>query len=172
MREYMKLEPVFLAIDNVTNDDSSWKEAHEYLIVGFHSQSRVMITSRSVSNIQDLLPDIKFCIPMPRLTVKDARELFLRSAAPLKFTFTLTDDERRIVGLCILQCLFEWEQYRFWSEPNKDELRFLLDKHVCDKRRKSYHPGALSAFGDFFRKYFSNAGMLRWSIILTRTATG
>lgn len=31
----MKRERVFLAIDNVTNENNLWKEAYEYLGVGF-----------------------------------------------------------------------------------------------------------------------------------------
>jgi hypothetical protein len=101
----MKREPVFLVIDNVTDVNSSWKEACGYLAVGFHPESRIVITSRSKENIRKLVVDIPFCVPMPRLSVMEAGELFLRSAAPSMSVFRLTDEQQRIVGLCIQQCL-------------------------------------------------------------------
>jgi hypothetical protein len=165
----MKREPVFLAIDNVTNDESSWKEAHAYLMVGFHSESRIMITSRSKAIVQDLLPGVEFCMPMPSLSVKEAGAIFLKSAAPMKSIFMLTEEERRIVGLCIEQCLFESDQDGSGSSSDQDELRFLTGEHQSSLRRNSYHPLALSALGDFFYRFIGNTHILSWKDHLDRS---
>ena len=158
----MKRGPIFLAIDNVSNDASSWKEAHEYLTVGFHPESRIMITSRSEVIVQDLLPGVEFCMPMPRLSVQEAGAMFLRSAAPTKSICGLTDEERRILGLCIQQCLFVSDQDELESDSGDDELQFLSSVHKRSLLRESYHPLALSALGDFFYRFMGNSQMLRW----------
>ncbi|KAG0581319.1 hypothetical protein KC19_4G242500 [Ceratodon purpureus] len=168
MREFMKREPVFLAIDNVTNDESSRKEAHAYLTVGFHAESRIIITSRSEVVVQDLLPGVKFCMPMPSLSVNEAGSIFLRSAAPMKSIFMLTDEERRIVGLCIEQCLFESDRDESGSSSDQDELRFLTTDHQLSLRRNSYHPLALSALGDFFYRFIGSTHILHWKDHLER----
>ncbi|KAG0629505.1 hypothetical protein M758_1G109300 [Ceratodon purpureus] len=157
LRSHVHREPVFLAIDNVTGDETLLREAREYLMVGFHPKSRILITSRCIANVQDLLPGVNFCMPVPWLRVKEAGEIFLKSAAPMKSIFGLTDEERRIVGLCIQQCLFEAEGYDLSFERDADESYFF-----SERVRRSYHPLALSALGDFFRRYSSNTHMLRW----------
>ncbi|KAG0606089.1 hypothetical protein M758_9G112900 [Ceratodon purpureus] len=162
MRVHVHREPVFLAIDNVTGDEISLGEAREYLMVGFHPQSRILITSRSEANVQELLSGIEFCMPMPRLRVKEAGEIFLRSAAPMKSISELTDDEQRIVGICIQQCLFESESDEVSCELDVEEKQLLSDSDFRGSDWRSYHPLALSALGDFFRRYSSNTHMLRW----------
>ncbi|KAG0561334.1 hypothetical protein KC19_9G056300 [Ceratodon purpureus] len=174
LRDHVHREPVFLAIDNVIGDESSLAEAREYLKVGFHPHSRILITSRSKSNVQELLSGGEFCIAMPRLRVNEAGEIFLRSAAPMRSISGLTDEERRIVGLCIQQCLFESEGYESdsvcWDsdndevscEPHVEEKKLLSMSDVWESGWKSYHPLALSALGDFFRRYSSNLHILGW----------
>ncbi|KAG0605382.1 hypothetical protein M758_9G054400 [Ceratodon purpureus] len=162
LRDHVHREPVFLAIDNVTGDESSLREAREYLMLGFHPKSRMLITSRSVVNVQDLLSGSQFCMAMPRLRVKEAGEIFLRSAAPMKSMSGLTDEERRIVGLCIQQCLVEAEGEEVSCELNVEEKQLIFKSDLWELRGRSYHPVALSALGDFFRRYSSNTPMLRW----------
>ncbi|KAG0554175.1 hypothetical protein KC19_12G069600 [Ceratodon purpureus] len=162
LRVHVHREPVFLALDNVTGDESSIREAREYLEVGFHPMSRILITSRSVVNVQDLLPDSDFCMAMPTLRVKEAGEIFLKKAAPMKSISGLTDEERRIVGLCIQQCLFELEGDEVSCELDVEEKKLISKSDLWELRTRSYHPVALSALGDFFRRYSSNTPMLRW----------
>ncbi|KAG0605267.1 hypothetical protein M758_9G044500 [Ceratodon purpureus] len=162
LRVHVHREPVFLALDNVTGDESSLREAREYLEVGFHPKSRILITSTSSVNVQDLLPGSQFCMAMPRLRVKEAGEIFLRSAAPMKSISGLSDEEQRIVALCLQECLFEWEGDEDWCEPDVEEKQLFIESDVWELRRRSYHPLALSALGDFFRRYSSNTHMLRW----------
>jgi hypothetical protein len=162
----MKWEPVFLAIDNVTDDRISRSEVEEYLTVGFHPESRIMITSRSEIVVQDLVPGVEFCMPMPRLNVQEAEAIFLRSAAPTKSICALTAEERRVLGLCIQLCLFESDQGGLRSESCDDGLEFLSSEHVSTLRRKSYHPLALLALGDYFyrsaERSMEKSHMLGW----------
>lgn len=161
---HLKREPVFLVIDNVTDndaDDNSWKEANEYLMAGFHPESRVVITSRSRSSIRGLVPGIQFCMPMPRLNVTEAGELFMRSAVPEKSIFGHSAEEQRIVALCIRECLFF--EAGVCDSGEDEEGVLLLEEDVHKAREMRYHPVALSALGDFFRRYFSNTEiMLCW----------
>ncbi|KAG0561314.1 hypothetical protein KC19_9G054500 [Ceratodon purpureus] len=164
LRVHVHREPVFLALDNVTGDEGSLREVREYLEVGFHPKSRILITSRSLVNVQDLLPDSQFCMAMPRLSVKEAGEIFLRSAAPMKSMSGLTDEERRIVWRCIQQCI------QFESEDH-DEVSCGLGRHLLwQSCFGSYHPLALSALGDFCRRYSINSHMLRWTDHLENTS--
>ncbi|KAG0623404.1 hypothetical protein M758_3G172500 [Ceratodon purpureus] len=162
LRDHVHREPVFLAIDNVTSNESSLREAREYLEVGFHPKSRILITSRSKATVQDLLFGGEFCMAMPRLRVKEAGEIFLRSAAPMKSMSGLTDEERRIVGLCIQQCLFESEGDEVSCEPDVEEKQLLSERDLWESSSGSYHPLALSALGDFFRRYSSKTHLVRW----------
>ncbi|KAG0626642.1 hypothetical protein M758_2G140400 [Ceratodon purpureus] len=161
LRDHVHREPVFLAIDNVTGDESSLREAREYLEVGFHPKSRILITSRSVVNIRDLLPGSQFCMAMPGLWAKEAGEIFLRSAAPMKSIFGLTEEERRFVEICINKCIFDLEGVVVWCEPDVGMMRQLISQTGV-WASNSYHPLALSALGDFFRRYSNGTHMLRW----------
>ena len=49
---HLKREPVLLVVDNVNDDNINWIEANQYVMAGFRPQSKVMITSRSISNIE------------------------------------------------------------------------------------------------------------------------
>ncbi|KAG0614204.1 hypothetical protein M758_6G158700 [Ceratodon purpureus] len=162
LRVHVHREPMFLAIDNVIGDESSLAEAREFLKVGFHPQSRILITSRSKANVQELLSGGEFCIAMPRLRVNEAGEIFLRSAAPMRSISGLTDEERRIVGLCIQQCLFESEGNVVSCEPHVEEKGLFIESDVWESGWMSYQPLALSALGDFFRRNSSNSHILRW----------
>jgi hypothetical protein len=168
----MKREPVFLAIDNVTNDLISRREVEEYLTVGFHPESRIMITSRSEVVVQDLLPGVEFCMPMPRLSVQEAGAIFLRSAAPTKSICALTAEERRVLGLCIELCMFESDQSELRTESGDDALQFLSSEHVSTLWWKSYHPLALLALGDFFYRSrvrsIEKSHMLGWKDLLEK----
>ncbi|KAG0605393.1 hypothetical protein M758_9G055500 [Ceratodon purpureus] len=151
LRVHVHREPVFVALDNVTGDVFSLREARRYLQVRFHPKSRILITSRSVVNVRDLLPGSQFCMAIPRLTVEEAGEIFLRSAAPMRSISGLTDEERRIVGLCIQQCLVEAD--------GDEEKQLSIESDVWGR---IYHPLALSALGDFFHRLSSNSHILRW----------
>lgn len=76
MEVYMKEEPVFLVIDNVTNDDHLLREARDYLMVEFHPKSRILITSMSKLILKDLLREMNFYMPMQNLMNEEARTLF------------------------------------------------------------------------------------------------
>lgn len=132
--------------------------------LGSQRESRIMITFRSKVNVWDLVPDIGYCVAMPSLSWAEAGELFLRSAAPSKSIFGLSVEERRIVGLCIKECMYyDPDGSGEGSLIGDDEVGILFEVHVRNSRGKSFHPMALSVLGDFFRRYFSSRGMLGWT---------
>jgi hypothetical protein len=101
----------------------------------------------------------------------------LKSAAHVKSYSSLTDDERRILKLCIKLCRFRTEEDpscepRFVSLEDEHEYedevyeKWVTYNEVEDNgecwRSYSYHPLALSALGDFFYRFISNKNMLLW----------
>lgn len=143
MQDSMKRKPVFLVIDNVTNDANVRDEAIAYLKVGFHSQSKIMITSRGKEIVKDLLPHQNACIPMPHLNEEEARIIFMNKADPWRNMSLLIDEESSILHRCIQHC---------W---------FRSDEAISDQELGSYHPMALMALGDFFYRMSKNH-MLPW----------
>jgi hypothetical protein len=87
----MSREPVLLVIDNLINDESSRREDHEYLTIGFHPRSKVIITARSKEVLHHLVPGMELCMSIPILNEEEARIIFLRSAAPTK-CFSLSSE--------------------------------------------------------------------------------
>ena len=103
LKDNMKREPVFLVVDNITDDSASRMEASAYLEVGFHPHSKIMITSRSEDIVQALFRDSSstFCKAMPDLTEEEAGFIFQQRALD-----ALTDEEKRVFKLCLCQCCF------------------------------------------------------------------
>lgn len=139
----MKREPVFLVIDNITDDSASRMEALAYLEAGFHPHSKIMITSRSEDVVQALFTDpmSTFCKAMPNLTEEEAGFIFLKRAAPQRAIDTLTDEEKRVLKLCLGQC------------------RFSSDGRPI--RGKQYHPLALRALAVYYHE-IDNINVLSW----------
>lgn len=156
MRERLQWQPVFLVIDNV--DVESFNEAQEYLNSLFHPKSKIMVTARSQQIVMDLLSDShskeptyfsEFCKPVPDLTEEEAGTIFLRNAAPKKTLSKLTDEERRILRLCVQQC------------------RFLPDVSIVNESSRQYHPLALLALGNYFFE-LSRIQSQPWDTYFTR----
>ncbi|KAG0575840.1 hypothetical protein KC19_5G034700 [Ceratodon purpureus] len=143
LKDNMRREPVFLVIDNVTDDSTSRTEALAYLEAGFHPHSRIMITSRSEDVVQALFTDPKstFCKAMPDLTEEEAGFIFLQGAAPQRALDALTDEERRVLSLCLGQCCFASD-----GRPIKGE---------------QYHPLALRALAVYYHE-IDNVNVLSW----------
>jgi hypothetical protein len=139
----MKREPVFLVIDNITDDSDSRTEASAYLEAGFHPHSKIMITSRSEDVVQALFadPTSAFCKAMPNLTEEEAGFIFLQRAAPQRALDTLTDEEKRVLTLCLGQCCFS------------SDGRPIIGKQ--------YHPLALRALAVYYHE-IDNTNVLSW----------
>jgi len=131
MKTFMKQDKVFLVLDNITFDAHLLQEVQDYLRMGFHPKSRILITSSSKAILEDLLPNMELYTPMPKLMVEEARELFLKCVVPMKALSELTSEEQNILGICIQKCLFH-------SREGKED--------------GFYHPVALTILADFFSR--------------------
>lgn len=143
LKDNMKREPVFLVIDNITDDSASRMEASAYLDAGFHPHSKIMITSRSEDIVQALFrdPNSTFCKAMPDLTEEEAGFIFLQRAAPRKALDACTDEEKRVLKLCLRQCCFS--------------------SHEGPIREQQYHPLALRALAVYYHE-IDNMNILSW----------
>lgn len=145
----MGRHPVFLVIDNISDDEASRDEARAYLKAGFHPDSLIMITSRSQDIVKALFNDSesKYCKAMPNLTEEEAGIIFLQRAAPQRTLATLSDAEREILKLCLDQCRY----------PNPHEGQ--KKRNIEDYRQ--YHPLALRALAVYFFE-IDNNNLLSW----------
>jgi len=137
----MNQQPVFLVIDNITDDRESCTEALAYLEVGFHVGSKIMITSRSFDIVEELFPshtNATYCKAMVNLSEEEARLIFLRRTAPQRKSESLTIGEHKILKECLSQC------------------HFLLDN-----KERQYHPLALQAMADYYHK-LDHLNVLTW----------
>jgi hypothetical protein len=110
MQDHMKREPVFLIIDNVTNDAHSRNEVLAYLKVEYHSQSKILVTSRSKEVVKDLLPNFNACMPVPHLNEEEASTIFMNKADPRKSISLLADEEKTSLQRCIQHCRFRSDE--------------------------------------------------------------
>ena len=95
---------VFLAIDNVWNEDISRKQAEVLLEMGFHPDSLVIVTSRSREVLEWLGIHEDYCFEMPVLDKSDATEVLLHSMAPGFDIQSLADDQRSAVDKAVERC--------------------------------------------------------------------
>jgi len=137
----MNQQPVFLVIDNITNDRQSYMEASTYLTARFHLGSMIMITSRNLDIVEEIFPEhsnTTYCKAMASLMEEEARLIFLRRAAPQRKLETLTIEEQEILRVCLAQC------------------QFFVTNGI-----KQYHPLALQALADYYHKH-DNSNVLAW----------
>ncbi|KAG0608738.1 hypothetical protein M758_8G128400 [Ceratodon purpureus] len=97
-------EPVFLAVDNISDAQESIIEAKTYLSAGLPSGSIVMMTSRSKATLMRVRPDVteSHVLEMPELDVQEAKSLFCRSSE-LELRSEADD---RVVERCVKRCHF------------------------------------------------------------------
>jgi len=137
----MRRHPVFLVIDNITEDPKFRTEASAYLEAGFQRGSMIMITSRSCDIVKELFPDgrdLTYCKAMASLSEEEAGFVFLRRAAPQRKLESLTIEEQEILKVCVGQGCF-------FSVDGKWE----------------YHPLALQALADYYHSHDSQ-NLLTW----------
>lgn len=120
--------PVFLAVDNVGDSESSRDEARGLLETILAPGSKVMVTSRSRMILKSIFHTDKYSKPLPRLEAHEARELFLSVAARKKLLHPLQPREVKIVEACLGECRFGEDGY---GTPQ-------------------YHPLILRALGSYF----------------------
>ncbi|KAG0556528.1 hypothetical protein KC19_11G060100 [Ceratodon purpureus] len=97
-------EPVFLAVDNVSDSQESINEAYRYLSARLPSGSIVMMTARSKGTLLRVRPDVteSHVLEMPELDVEEAKSLFRRSSE-LELRGEADD---LVVERCVERCCF------------------------------------------------------------------
>lgn len=121
-------QPIFLAIDNV--DEDSAEQAKTYLRAKhlFGNGSMVVVTSRSLCQLEALNIHKDDCLGMPELELCEARELFRNHAKSIGDVEYELDE--RIIARCLQMCRF-----------NKG-----------DGESYHYHPLALTVLGNEVRE--------------------
>lgn len=95
---------MFLAIDNVWNEDVSKKPADALLKMRFHPDSLVIVTSRSPRLLEWLGIHRECCFEVPTLDKVDATTLLFESAAPGCDIGYITMKQRQAVDKLVGRC--------------------------------------------------------------------
>ncbi|KAG0590565.1 hypothetical protein KC19_1G110000 [Ceratodon purpureus] len=117
-------EPVFLALDNMSDTDASIMQAKSYLSARLPHGSIVMVTARAKDSLIRVRPYLseKNCMSMPELMIEEAKALFVQSS---NFE-QRSDHDEQLIERCVKRCRF-----------SKD------DTH----KSYHYHPLALNVLG-------------------------
>lgn len=120
---------VFLAIDNVWNEDKSREQAEALLEMDFHPDSLVFITSRSCELLEWLGIEKRCCFEMPSLDKGDAKDVLLEFAAPRCDIQTMPDYQQVAIDKVVERC-------------------FMTKGPICSaSSEKQYVPLALKVLG-------------------------
>lgn len=139
--------PVFLAIDNVGDSQSSRDEAQSFVKAILAFGSKVLVTSRSGEVLESVLGHAKYCKPIPRLEEHEATKLFLSVAILNKTSLALLKHEEcKIVEKCL------------------KEFRFIEDGYPTSQ----YHPLVLRALGVYFHDV-DKYNVKKWEEVLGNT---
>jgi len=115
----IKNEKIFLAIDNVFESHEIVERAKLILGVGFETRSIIIVTARSLGELQNLNLQESECMEMLELSVDDAISLFVREVACDEST------NEHLIQQCVKRCYF----------------------HKGDCSTFHYHPLALQVLG-------------------------
>ncbi|KAG0615190.1 hypothetical protein M758_5G022300 [Ceratodon purpureus] len=126
LKKEMPKNVVFLAIDNVSDDQVSINQAKLFLSGGFGSGSVILVTSRSleVLKMHHLGIDEINCMEMPELVLDEAKALFLQHAIHDHDTRNEVANDK-VIENCVKHCNFQ----------------------KGDGRSYHYHPLALKVLG-------------------------
>jgi hypothetical protein len=151
LKEHLKV-PVFLAVDNVQDDEASRQEARDYLKCVCCEGSIVLITSRSEVILEDVLSDPKCWKPVPTLTEEESMELFLQKAIPKMKRATYDEEQvRTLRKICTWYCFFsvqEGASSAIGELVFKDNIPMIVIKSGHEKNGH-YHPLAIRAVASF-----------------------
>ena len=161
MKKHLKV-PVFLAVDNVQDDEASRQEARDYLKCVCCEGSIVLITSRSRVILEDVLSDPKCCKPVPTLTEEESMELFLQKAKPKMKLASFHNEQVRVLRkICTRYCFFSVHE---GASSGIGELVFKDDRTVKviksgHEKNGHYHPLAIRAVASFLHdRSLDNSG--------------
>jgi hypothetical protein len=100
LNEDLHKQRVFLAIDNVLVNGQAIEQAKTYLRAKYAHGSAVMVTARSLGQLQNLNIHESSCLEMPELEEIEARALFLNHSAPKN------EVNDTVVTRCLERCYF------------------------------------------------------------------
>ena len=156
LKKRLKGKPVFLAIDNVQDDEASRQEARNTLEYITCPGSKVLITSRSPDIVNSVLHDVSCCKPIPNLNKLEAMELFLKIAAPMiESTSSLNVEEIKVLLDC-LKCSY------FTTEESVAQ-NTVSSTTSGNRNIGHYHPLALRSVASFLQdRYVDRSSILDW----------
>ena len=151
LKKRLKGIPVFLAVDNVQDDEASRQEARNILEYITCPGSKVLITSRSPDIVNSVLHDVSCCKPVPNLNESEAMRLFLKIAAPMIESKSLKEEEREVLRECLKCCYFTTEE---------SVAQNTVSSTTSGNRNIGhYHPLALRSVASFLQ---DRSGILNW----------
>ncbi|KAG0627867.1 hypothetical protein M758_2G234200 [Ceratodon purpureus] len=124
LREGIIKDPIFLTLDNMSDQDASIAEVQIYLSARLPAGSIVIVTARSKDWLLRVRPyiDESKCMQMPELMLDEAKSLFAKSSdAQLR-----NDVDEKLILRCVKRCYFQKED---------------------DSKSSHYHPLALDVLG-------------------------
>ena len=160
LKKRLKGIPVFLAVDNVQDDEASRQEARNFLEYITCPGSKVLITSRSQDIVNSVLHDVSCCKPIPNLDESEAMELFLQIAAPMiESTSSLNVEEIKVLQECLKCCYFTTEE---------SVAQNTVSRTTSGNRNIGhYHPLALRSVASFLQdRYVDRSSILNWKMNL------
>lgn len=104
LKEGIIKEAVFLALDNMSDTDTSIVEAKTYLSASLPPGSIVMVTARTKESLTRVRPYLmgENCVEMPELRIEEAKSLFAKSSG-----FELgNEDDEQLIQRCVQRCWF------------------------------------------------------------------
>lgn len=133
LKERMQKQKVFLVLDNV------WENQIEdvccFLQVSYKDESKVLVTSRSLSVLKALSISKSGCLEMPKLKEEDAINIFLHYIGLRK---PINNNDKEIIKMCVRRCQF----FR---------MDLVGGLQYCEYNSGQYHPLALKVFGSHLR---------------------
>ncbi|KAG0588935.1 hypothetical protein KC19_2G279700 [Ceratodon purpureus] len=142
LREGIIKDPIFLTLDNMSDQDASIAEVQSYLSARLPSGSIVMVTARSKDWLLRVRPymDESKCMQMPELMLEEAKSLFAKSCdAEMR-----SGVDEKLILRCVERCYFQ----------KKD-----------DSKSCHYHPLALDVLG---RQLSRLTDLNEWVMLLDR----
>eukprot|EP01018_Ginkgo_biloba_P033964 Gb_01384 [translate_table: standard] len=140
LQKRMYSQKVFLALDNVSENEKSLQEARSFLRVGFRIGSMVLVTARSLPVLLELLGNASQtnCVALPDLLEEEATDILLQRALPDLEGLSLTVDQQEIIQHCTSSCKFK----RDIATANT-----YIGVPGYEINEYQYHPLALNAIG-------------------------
>jgi hypothetical protein len=145
LKSHVVKKRVFLALDNVS--DESKEQAKSYLEANFGDGSVVLVTARSMDQLQCLGVHKDNCFAMVELKLEEAKSLFLSYTRLKKNEF-----DQELLEKCVKRCYF-----------SKGQSSSSYGKH--------YHPLALKVLGCEVGDLARECGMIGEAALLKRINT-